>query len=166
MSLFTFISGHSATPIDILAFVTIANLQDIPMKVQQFSWKQHDGWPLCPVSVLGLGRLYGFQSKAGVADNAIPFAVDNSLEQTLMASAIPPHQSVSGWTLWECPFGHCFPGRLFGVEDAEGRRFSVVPEISQGQQTHSLGTTPSFLAPAGKAIPIRDFGPLRIQECH
>jgi hypothetical protein len=156
------IAGNSVTPIDMLNFITIANRQNIPMKVQRFWWKDQ-GRELCLVSALA-ARLYWLNSSAGIVNGAVPLNLDNSLESALTTSAIQPHQFVSGWALWECPVGWCFPGRTFGVEEAEGHRFTVSPELQQGQ-AHSLGTVPSFLHIAGKAVGLGQFGKLKIQEC-
>lgn len=156
-------SNGSLTPVDMLDFITIANRQDIPLKVERLWWKDKD-WELCPVSILG-GRLYWLGVKKGTTDIALPIDLNNSLEQALTANAIPPHQSVSGWSLRECPIDWCSDGTSFGVEDAEGHTFTVSPELKH-EQTHALGTIPSFFTVEGDApVPMSQFGRVKIQRC-
>jgi hypothetical protein len=156
--MFAFIDGHSLTPIDICAFITIGNKLSDPLKVDRMWWK--DGkWQLCPISILH-GQIYGLLSdNTNVASFAVPLDIADSLERKLTAVAIAPRESVSGWTLWECPTGWCFPGRTFGLEDDLGDSYTTIPDFQQNQ-THSLSTTPpGIMTSKGGKIPLARSGP-------
>lgn len=161
IGMFDVIGGHSITPIDIMAYVTVANLQNISLKIQSFWWGDKS-IRLRPVSLIG-AQLYALISNAGQASKAQPLSVDSFLQTELMTQTIEPHKSISGWTFWECPSGWCFPGRSFSVEDTEGNVFTVTPELNQPSQ--SLGTMPTDLRVTGPPVPFSSFGKLNIEQC-
>jgi hypothetical protein len=156
------VSEHTITPVDVFAFVTIANSQNIPMKIENFWWDEdQSGTELCPISVAN-GGLYSVAP--GGANRRMPFSIDNSLQLELSAKSIPPHESVSGWTFWGCPVKWCFPYGIFGVEDAEGNRFTTYPDMKV-YTTQSVKTVPLNFRPMGNPVSTERFKALAIQKC-
>ncbi len=111
-------------PIDWMIYVTLANNQDIPTRIEAYlgyageRGRQDRPWtPLCRVA-LGEGSIFLLDDNLrDVAEQGTSKAID----RRLMEQTIGPHDSVSGWLAWECPNASCGTWVKLVIREANGR---------------------------------------------
>lgn len=102
--------GDTASPIDVLMFAKVVNVQTVPAMIDQYHFEirlNQGSWKKLFKVPMRTTRLF-FVSD-GNLKNAAEFAEDTSLDSLLSNKLIQPREVVRGWVYLEVPFSYSVP---------------------------------------------------------
>jgi hypothetical protein len=115
--------GSTISPVHLMISVTLVNLQPEPSTIDGYSleWsvKKNGPWlPMKPISTTSTHVFWAFDLKSSVALDMST----NGLDFELGGRQLNSHETVRGWTLWECldPSGCSYTFVRFSVRDTAG----------------------------------------------
>jgi hypothetical protein len=137
--------GPTISPVHLMVSVTIVNLQPGPSTLEAYSleWSANEDGPwatMKPISLLWNRVYWAYDIKSAVALDMSA----NGLDFELKGKQLNSHESVRGWTLWECPepSGCTYSFMKFSFRDTAGLQgsdacsgaFNPMPEAEVNTQ--------------------------------
>jgi len=127
--------GPTISPIHLMMTVTLVNLQSFPTMIDTYSLEgsadKTGSWlALFPISTVENRVYWAGNIKASRQIDM----TTNGLDFELRGRQTGPHDSIRGWTLWECPYisGCVYPNMRFSVSDTAGTKAAAPCPFGSG----------------------------------
>ena len=126
--------GPTLSPVHLMVSVTITNLQATSSTITSFSADSSSSESGPWTSLTPVPTLWSHPYFAANLHSAAQIDMKtDALDQILDKRALNSHETVHGWTLWECPdpSGCTYSFLRFHLEDASGKEDSVICSVSR-----------------------------------